>query len=129
MCHDPYNPDMKTCWPMVPVGIYPAESAELGSGSGDIIDLYNDCGSTYATADITEDVKRNYVLMQFGHDDGIQGDVTTEVFERNVPRFCFWKKHSAWRARRDTSGTMIPCALCCFWSYYADRLSPAAKPV
>lgn len=141
--HDAYNPDMKTCWPMVPVGIYPAESAELGSGSGDIIELHNDCGPTYATSDITEDAKRNYVFVQLGRDNGIQGDVTTEVFERNVSRSDHREsckrgtqgapsvsgKTPGMAASPDASGTMIPFPLCCFWSYYADRLSPAAKPV
>ncbi|OZA27058.1 MAG: arsenate reductase (azurin) large subunit [Hydrogenophilales bacterium 17-61-9] len=84
MYHDQYNPDMKDRWPMAPVEINPADSTELGIANGDIVELYNDYGSTYAMAYITDDAKRNQVFMQFGHYNGIQGDVTTEAVDRNV---------------------------------------------
>jgi arsenite oxidase large subunit len=84
MYHDQFNPAMKARWPMAPVEINPADAAELGVASGDIVELYNDYGSTYAMAYITEDAKRNQVFMQFGHYNGIQGDVTTEAVDRNV---------------------------------------------
>ncbi|MFN3715791.1 MAG: arsenate reductase (azurin) large subunit [Thiobacillus sp.] len=84
MYHDQYNPDMRARWPMAPVEINPADAAELGIASGDIVELYNDYGSTYAMAYLTEDAKRGQVFMQFGHYNGIQGDVTTEAVDRNV---------------------------------------------
>ena len=84
MYHDQYNPAMKERWPMAPVEINPADATELGIANGDIVELYNDYGSTYAMAYITDDAKRNHVFMQFGHYNGIQGDVTTEAVDRNV---------------------------------------------
>jgi arsenite oxidase large subunit len=82
--HDQYNPAMKERWPMAPVEINPADATELGIANGDIVELYNDYGSTYAMAYITDDAKRNHVFMQFGHYNGIQGDVTTEAVDRNI---------------------------------------------
>lgn len=84
MYHDQYNPAIKERWPMAPVEINPADATELGIANGDIVELYNDYGSTYAMAYITDDAKRNHVFMQFGHYNGIQGDVTTEAVDRNV---------------------------------------------
>jgi len=84
MYHDQYNPDMKTRWPMAPVEISPPDAAELGIANGDIVELYNDYGSTYAMAYLTGDAKRGHLFMQFGHYNGIQGDVTTEAVDRNV---------------------------------------------
>lgn len=84
MYHDQYNPDMKARWPMAPVEINPQDAAEFGIENGDIVEIYNDYGSTYAMAYITEDVKRNQVFMQFGHYNGNQNDVTTEAVDRNI---------------------------------------------
>jgi len=82
--HDQFNPAMKERWPMAPVEINPADAKELGIANGDIVELYNDYGSTYAMAYITADAKRNQVFMNFGHYNGIHGDVTTEAVDRNV---------------------------------------------
>ena len=82
--HDQYNADMKERWPMAPVEINPADAAELGIANGDIVELHNDYGSTYAMAYLVEDAKRGHVFMQFGHYNGVQGDVTTEAVDRNV---------------------------------------------
>lgn len=101
MYHDQYNPDMKARWPMAPVEINPADAAELGIANGDIVELYNDYGSTYAMAYLTEDAKRGQVFMQFGHYNGIQGDVTTEAVDRNVvPDY----KHTWANLRKITGG-------------------------
>ncbi|MCL4471932.1 MAG: arsenate reductase (azurin) large subunit, partial [Gammaproteobacteria bacterium] len=84
MYHDQYNPEMKARWPMAPVEINPADAAELGIANGDIVEIHNDYGSTYAMAYLTGDAKRGHVFMQFGHYNGVQGDVTTEAVDRNV---------------------------------------------
>jgi arsenite oxidase large subunit len=84
MYHDQHNPDMKARWPMAPVEISPADAAELGITNGDIVEIHNDYGSTYAMAYLTADAKRGQVFMQFGHYNGVQGDVTTEAVDRNV---------------------------------------------
>ncbi|MFN3593375.1 MAG: arsenate reductase (azurin) large subunit, partial [Thiobacillaceae bacterium] len=50
MYHDYYNPRMRERWPMAPVEINPEDARELGIASGDIVELYNDYGSTYGMA-------------------------------------------------------------------------------
>jgi arsenite oxidase large subunit len=93
---------MRERWPMAPVEINPDDARELGVASGDIVELYNDYGSTYAMAYVTPEAKRNQVFMQFGHFNGIQGDVTTEAVDRNVvPDY----KHTWANIRKVASGT------------------------
>ncbi len=102
MYHDYYNPAMRERWPMAPVEINPEDARELGIASGDIVELYNDYGATYAMAYIDPEAKRNQVFMQFGHFNGIQGDVTTEAVDRNVvPDY----KHTWANIRKVTTGT------------------------
>ncbi len=102
MYHDYYNPNMRERWPMAPVEINPEDARDLGIASGDIVELYNDYGSTYGMAYIVPEAKRGQVFMQFGHFNGIQGDVTTEAVDRNVvPDY----KHTWANIRKVASGT------------------------
>ena len=82
--HDQYNPTVRERWPMAPVEMNPEDAKELGIANGDIVEVHNDYGATYAMAYITPEIKRNQVFMQFGHYNGVQGDVTTEAVDRNV---------------------------------------------
>ncbi len=82
--HDQYNPAMKARWPMAPVEMNPDDAKELGIANGDIVELFNDYGATYAMAYIVPEIKPNQVFMQFGHFNGVVGDVTTEAVDRNV---------------------------------------------
>jgi arsenite oxidase large subunit len=84
MYHDQHNPNVRERWPMAPVEINPEDAKELGVASGDIVELHNDYGATYAMAYVVPEIKRNQVFMQFGHFNGVQGDVTTEAVDRNV---------------------------------------------
>jgi arsenite oxidase large subunit len=84
MYHDQHNPNVRERWPMAPVEINPDDAKELGVVSGDIVELHNDYGATYAMAYVVPEIKRNQVFMQFGHFNGVQGDVTTEAVDRNV---------------------------------------------
>jgi arsenite oxidase large subunit len=52
--------------------------------SGDIVEVYNDFGSTFAMTYITPEIKHNQAFMEFGAVNGIQGDVTTDAVDRNV---------------------------------------------
>ena len=69
---------------MAPLEISPPDAQELGVANGDIVEVFNDYGSTYAMAYLVPSMKRNQVFMQFGHFNGVQGDVTTEAVDRNV---------------------------------------------
>ncbi|MFZ9367829.1 MAG: arsenite oxidase large subunit, partial [Burkholderiaceae bacterium] len=56
----------------------------LGVAGGDVVEVYNDYGSTYAMAYLVGDAKPNHTFMLFGYVNGVQGDVTTEWTDRNV---------------------------------------------
>ncbi len=99
--HDQYNPTMKERWPMAPLEINPDDAKELGVANGDIVELFNDYGATYAMAYLTPEAKRNQVFMQFGHFNGVVGDVVTEAVDRNViPDY----KHTWANIRKVTGG-------------------------
>jgi arsenite oxidase large subunit len=54
---------------------------------------------------VVPEIKRNQVFMQFGHYNGIEGDVTTEAVDHNVvPDY----KHTWADIRRVSSGTYKP---------------------
>lgn len=102
MYHDQYNPRVMERWPMAPVEMNPDDAKELGVASGDIVEIYNDYGATYAMVYVEPAIKRNHVFMQFAHTNGIQGDVTTEAVDRNVlPDY----KHTWASIRKVTSRT------------------------
>jgi arsenite oxidase large subunit len=101
MFHDQYDAELMERWPMAPVEMNPDDARELGIQSGDIVELRNDHGSTYAMAYLVPELKRGQVFMQFAHPNGIQGDLTTEAVDRNVlPDY----KHTWAGIRRVTSG-------------------------
>jgi arsenite oxidase large subunit len=79
-----YAADTVERWPMAPLEINPLDAKELGIASGDIIEVFNDYGSTYAMAYLEPAMKRDQVFMQFGHFNGVMGDVTTDAVDRNV---------------------------------------------
>jgi arsenite oxidase large subunit len=84
MYHDQSNNVVTERWPMAPIEMNPEDAAELGIVSGDIVEVYNDFGATYAMAYLEPAIKRNQAFMQFAHYNGIQGDVTTDAVDRNV---------------------------------------------
>jgi arsenite oxidase large subunit len=99
--HEQYDAGMKQRWPMAPVEMNPDDARELGVVNGDIVELFNDYGATYAMVYIVPEIKRNQVFMQFGHYNGVVGDVVTEAVDRNVlPDY----KHTWADIRRVTSG-------------------------
>lgn len=101
MYHDQYAPDVRSRWPMAPMEINPEDAKELGIESGDIVEIFNDFGSTYAMAYITKEARRNEVFMQFGHFNGVQSDVTTDAVDRNVVED---SKHTWANIRKVTTG-------------------------
>jgi arsenite oxidase large subunit len=64
--------------------INPQDAAELGVGAGDIVEVFNDYGSTVAMAYPVPSAKRGQTFMLFGYVNGIQGDVTSEWTDRNI---------------------------------------------
>jgi arsenite oxidase large subunit len=82
--HDQYDQFVMGRYPMAYVEMNPDDARELGVQSGDVVELYNDYGSTYGMAYLVPQAKRGQTFMLFGYVKGIQGDVTTEWTDRNV---------------------------------------------
>ena len=83
--HNRYNADfVRKRFPMSIVELNPDEARDLGISSGDIVELFNDYGSTHAMAYLEKDIKVGHTFMQFGYDNGVQGDLTTNWVDRNV---------------------------------------------
>ena len=55
-----------------------------GIAAGDIVEVFNDYGTTRAMARIEPSIKSGQTFMQFGYDNGVQGDVTTNWTDRNI---------------------------------------------
>ena len=82
--HDRYIPFRIDRYPMAMVEINPADAAQLKVGNGDIVEIHNDFGSTWAMAYLVPEVRRNQVFMMFGHFNGVMGEVTTDAVDRNL---------------------------------------------
>lgn len=86
--HNKYDPHVKDRYPMAIIEMNPEDAKQLGIKPGDIVELYNDYGATYAMAYPDAAIKRNHTFMQFGWFNGIAGDVVTDWTDRNyVPYY------------------------------------------
>jgi len=82
--HNKYDPHVKERYPMSIVELNPDDARALGVEPGDIVELHNDFGSTYAMAYPEASIKRGHTFMQFGGYNGIVGDTVTNWTDRNV---------------------------------------------
>ncbi len=82
--HNKHNAYVRGRFPMSIIELNPQDAATMGIKGGDIVEVYNDYGSTYAMAYPEPDIKAGHTFMQFGYDNGVQGDVTTNWTDRNV---------------------------------------------
>jgi len=82
--HDRYIEFRRKRYPMAPIELNPDDAKELGIEAGDIVEVYNDYGSTFAMAYPDPDIKSGQTFMVFAYWNGIAGDVVTEWTDRNV---------------------------------------------
>jgi arsenite oxidase large subunit len=82
--HNQYDQFVKGRYPMAYIEINPDDAKSMAVESGDVVEVFNDYGSTYAMAYVERDIKPNQTFMLFGYFNGVQGDVTTEWVDRNV---------------------------------------------
>jgi arsenite oxidase large subunit len=82
--HNKYDPHVKERYPMAIVEMNPDDARALGVEPGDIVEIYNDYGSTYAMAYPDASIKRSHTFMQFGWYNGIVGDAVTNWTDRNI---------------------------------------------
>jgi arsenite oxidase large subunit len=82
--HNRYDPHVKERYPMAIVELNPDDARALGVAPGDIVELYNDFGSSYAMAYPDASIKRGHSFMQFGWYNGVMGDLVTNWTDRNI---------------------------------------------
>ena len=69
---------------MVYIEMNPEDISGVGAEAGDVVEVFNDYGSTFAMVYPKADMKRGHTFMMFAYVNGIQGDVTTEWTDRNI---------------------------------------------
>jgi len=62
-------------WPFPFIEIHPDDMAELGVAEGDLVEVYNDAGSTQAMVYPTPTARRGETFMLFAYPTGVQGNV------------------------------------------------------
>ncbi|PSC05646.1 arsenate reductase (azurin) large subunit [Alsobacter soli] len=73
-------------WPFIEM--HPDDMAELGLKPGDLVEVYNDNGSTQAMAYPTDRARRKQTFMLFGFPSGVQGNVVSAgVNEFIIPNY------------------------------------------
>jgi arsenite oxidase large subunit len=78
----------------------PDDMADLGVAEGDLVEVYNDAGSTQAMAYPTATAKRGETFMLFAYPTGVQGNVVNAgVNELIIPNY-----KQTWAAIRRLSG-------------------------
>ena len=83
--HDKYNAFVRGRWPMAFLEINPGRRhGRWASTSGDVVEVFNDFGSTYAMAYPSRTIKAGQTFMQFGYFNGMAGDVVTPWTDRNI---------------------------------------------
>ncbi len=82
--HDQYNEFVKGRYPLAYIELNPDDARALGVVAGDVVEVFNDYGSTHAMAYPVKDIKPSQTFMLFGYVNGIQGNVTTDWVDRNI---------------------------------------------
>lgn len=82
--HDQFNAFVADRYPSAFIEMNPDDAGKLGVSGGDIVEVWNDYGSTYAMAYPSKAIKPNQTFMLFGYIKGVAGDVTTAWVDRNV---------------------------------------------
>jgi arsenite oxidase large subunit len=82
--HDQFDSFVNEKFPMTMIEMNPSDAKELKIESGDIVEVFNDHGSTFAMAYLEERIKTGQTFMQFAYPKGIAGDLTTPWTDRNL---------------------------------------------
>ena len=82
--HDKYHSFRTDRYPMSPIEMNPNDAKALGVESGDIVEIFNEYGSTYGMAYLEDDVKPGHTFMVFGYFKGTVGEVITDWTDQNI---------------------------------------------
>ena len=75
-------------WPYPFIEMNPQDMTDLGVKAGDLVEVYNDNGSTQAVAYPTPTAKRKQTFMLFAYPTGVQGNVVSAgVNEFIIPNY------------------------------------------
>jgi arsenite oxidase large subunit len=85
---DQQNDFVMDRWPYPFIQMNPQDMAELKVKEGDLVEVYNDNGSTQAVAYPTPTAKRKQTFMLFAYPSGVQGNVVSAgVNEFVIPNY------------------------------------------
>jgi arsenite oxidase large subunit len=82
--HNQYDQHVRGRYPMAYIELSPEDMKAIGANATDVVEVWNDYGSTFAMAYPVADAKPGQTFMVYGQPKGIAGDVTTEWTDRNV---------------------------------------------
>jgi arsenite oxidase large subunit len=85
---DQQNEFIMNRWPFPFIQIHPDDMKELGVAEGDLVEIYNDNGSTQAMVQPATAVRRKESFMLFANPRGVQGNVVSKgVNEFIIPNY------------------------------------------
>ena len=85
---DQYNDFVMDRMPYPFIEMNPADMKDLSLAAGDIVEVFNDAGSTQAMVQPTPSAKRNQTFMLFAFPTGVQGNVVNAgVNELIIPNY------------------------------------------
>lgn len=85
---DKHNEFVMDRWPLPFLEMHPADMTELGLQSGDLVEVFNDNGSTQAMVYPTPTAKRKQTFMLFAYPTGVMGNVVSPgVNEFVIPNY------------------------------------------
>jgi len=85
---DQYNDFVMDRMPFPFIEMNPDDMKDLSLAAGDLVEIYNDAGSTQAMVQPTPSAKRNQTFMLFGFPTGVQGNVVNAgVNELIIPNY------------------------------------------
>jgi arsenite oxidase large subunit len=85
---DQYNDFVMDRMPYPFIEMNPDDMKDLGIAAGDLVEVFNDAGSTQAMAQPTPSAKRGQTFMLFGYPTGVQGNVINAgVNELIIPNY------------------------------------------
>ncbi len=71
-------------YPMAPIEMRPSDAADLGIASGDVVEVFNDYGTSYAMAYLEPSMEPGHTFMMFAYNNGIMGDLVTNWTDQNI---------------------------------------------
>jgi arsenite oxidase large subunit len=85
---DQYNDFVRDRWPYPFIQMNPDDMAELRLNPGDLVEIYNDNGSTQAMVQPTPSARRKQTFMLFAQPNGVQGNIVSKgVNEFIIPNY------------------------------------------